>query len=118
MKIEQALGWLNRYANGFTEDNERYSPHSFDLSKDTSDTLINFIKSKLAEEVGQGDCEYCHFDENLQCSQDWFAHSNDDVEIGLSSGGSEVVIIYRNGEEYSTLVTQCKYCPYCGRRIR
>lgn len=118
MNIKNALNWLIRYARGFkTSENEDIPLHSFDLTKETSDTLIKYLRDKIAEDEARENCPYCHLDDEMKCTQEWFSHPDGIYDLGISCGFSEVCLLIKDDTGDSVIYTQGKYCPYCGRKI-
>lgn len=75
------------------------------------------VQSILENCNQNNDCPYCHLDENLTCSQEWFNNADGTLSIGICCGDGEVNVIVKQGGLSANLVTQAKYCPYCGRQI-
>lgn len=105
MTQEEALNYLKMYAYGYVSDGERYTAHSFDLTKETSDILIkmcdNYINGgchrKRSKPPKVGKQYYAGMYSDY--SKNYYTCANCDCGLRASSQWKD------------------KYCPNCGVKI-
>lgn len=96
-----------------------YAEQQKSLAEKMLDEIISYGEQQKSLAKEQAECQYCHFDENLTVLMEQFSTPDNDLEIKFSCGGGEVCIIVRKGIETANLVvTNAKFCPYCGRKIQ
>lgn len=83
------------------------------------DEIISYAEQQKSLAQEQAECQYCHLDENLTALQEQFSSPDNSIKITLDCGGGEVCIVFCRGFETANLVvTEARFCPFCGRKIK